>query len=255
MDALQVERREHVALVRLNRPKSRNAIGSDIKAGLAAAIPALMADEDVRCVVLTGVGDAFCSGGDLTTMTDRSAPVVQRRLQASHAWAQLLVTAETPVIAAVNGPAAGAGFSLAMLCDIVLASESAFFQAGFPAVGAVPDLGLALTLPRAIGLARARELLLTNRRVGASEAVALGIAVRAYAPADLLPQALAMAEAISKGPRPSLGLTKRLLNQAYGPVERFFEDEAMAQAIAFGSEDFSEGVEAFLTKRRPAFGR
>lgn len=255
MDAVQVERREQVALVRLNRPKSRNALGPEIKAGLAAAIPALMADESVRCLVVTGVDDAFCSGGDLANMTDRSAPAVRRRMEASHAWARLLVTGETPVIAAVNGPAAGAGFSLAMLCDIVLVGESAYFQAGFPAVGAVPDLGLALTLPRAIGLARARELLLTNRRVDAAEAVALGIAARTCPPADLLPQALAMADAIARGPRPSLALTKRLLNQAYGPVERFFEQEGMAQAIAFGSEDFGEGVQAFLGKRKPAFGR
>lgn len=255
MEAVSVERRGGVALVRLNRPKTRNALGPEVKAGLEAAIPALMSDPGVRCLVLTGTDDAFCSGGDLTNMQDRAAPAVRARLEASHAWARLLLTGEIPVVAAVNGPAAGAGFSLAMLCDIVLVGEGAYFQAGFPAVGAVPDIGLALTLPRAIGMARARELLLTNRRVHAAEAVTLGIAVRACPQADLLSQALETAQAIAAGPRPSLGLTKLLLNQAYGPIERFLEQEAMAQAVAFGSADFAEGVDAFLTKRKPAFGR
>ena len=253
MEAVSVERRGGVALVRLTRPKTRNALGPEIKAGLAAAIPALMADPNVRCLVLTGTEAAFCSGGDLARMDDRGAPAVRERLRASHAWARLLVMGETPVVAAVNGPAVGAGFSLAMLCDIVLVGQDAYFQAGFPAVGAVPDLGLALTLPRAIGMARARELLLTNRRIGAAEAVALGIAVRACPPADLLAQALETADAIAAGPRPSLGLTKRLLNEAYGPIDRFLGEEGLSQAVAFGSDDFAEGVDAFLAKRKAAF--
>lgn len=255
MDAVEVERREHVAVLRLNRPKTLNALGLDIKAGLASTIPALLADGDVRCLVLTGAGGAFCSGGDLANMQERGAPAVRRRLEALHPWVRQLVTGEVPVVAAVNGPAAGAGFSLAMLCDIVLMSETAYVQAGFPGVGAVPDLGLALTLPRAIGMARSRELLLTNRRVGAAEAVTLGIAARACPPAELLPAALDMATRIAAGPRPSLGLTKRLLNQAYGPIDRFLDEEATAQAVAFGSADFAEGVDAFLSKRKPSFGR
>lgn len=254
MDAILCERHGAVALLRLNRPKNRNALGPDIKAGLAATVPDLMSDPDIRCIVLTGVDEAFCSGGDLANMHDRRAPAVRDRLAASHAWARLLLLGDTPVIAAVNGAAAGAGFSLAMLCDIVLVADGAYFQAGFPAIGAVPDLGLALTLPRAIGMARARELLLTNRRVGAEEAVALGLAVRRCRPADLLPEALDVASSIAAGPRLSLGLTKRLLNEAYGSAERFLAEEGLAQAVAFGSDDFAEGVEAFLGRRRPAFG-
>ena len=244
-----------MATVRLNRPRSRNALSNEVKAGLIAGIPALVADPDVRCIVLTGTDGAFCSGGNIADMTEHRAPAVRRRLQESHDWASLLLKGETPVIAAVNGPAAGAGFSLAMLCDIVLVSESAFFQAGFPAIGAVPDLGLALTLPRAIGMARARELLLTNRRVNAEEAVAIGLAAQIYPAQDLLTAATAMAAGIAAGPPLSLGLTKTLLANAYGPIDRYLHEESMAQAVAFGSDDFAEGVAAFLAKRPPRFAR
>ncbi|MBL6457400.1 enoyl-CoA hydratase/isomerase family protein [Belnapia sp. T6] len=254
MEAVTVERVGKVALIRLNRPKTRNAMSVEIKAGLSSAFPALMSDHSVRCVVLTGSENAFCAGGDLTNMQDRRAPAVRERLQAAHAWTQLLLTGETPVIGAVNGAAAGAGFALAMLCDVLLMSETAYFQAGFPAIGAVPDLGLALTLPRAVGVARAREILLTNRRIAAAEAVALGIAARAVTPDRLMEDVMAMAAGIAAGPRLSTGLTKQLLNQAYGPIERFMQEEAMAQAVAFGGDEFPEGVDAFLNKRKPNFG-
>lgn len=241
--------------MRLNRPRNFNALGPEIKAGLSTRIPALMDDESVGCIVVTGTDGAFCAGGDIANMSDRGAPSVRERLKGSHAWTRRLLAGETPVVAAVNGAAAGAGFSLAMMCDVVLVSESAYFKPGFPGIGAVPDLGLALTLPRAIGMARARELLLTNRRVDAAEAVAIGIAARSCAPADLLDEAMRTAGQIAAGPRPSLALTKLLLNEAYGSIDRFLFEESMAQAIAFGSEDFAEGVDAFLNKRPARFGR
>ena len=255
MEAVQLERRDRIALLRLNRARNLNALGPEIKAGLAAHIPALMDDEGVGCIVLTGCDEAFCAGGDLANMADRSAPSVRERLKAGHDWTHRFLTGETPVVAAVNGVAAGAGFSLAMMCDVVLVADTAYFKPGFPGVGAVPDLGLALTLPRAIGMGRAREVLLTNRRVDAAEAVAIGLAARACAPADLLAEAMRVAGQIAAGPRPAIGLTKLLLNEAYGPIERFLFEESLAQAVAFGSADFAEGVDAFLTKRRARFGR
>jgi 2-(1,2-epoxy-1,2-dihydrophenyl)acetyl-CoA isomerase len=255
VEAIELERKGRVALLRLNRPKNLNALGPEIKAGLASQIPALMDDEGVGCIVITGVAEAFCAGGDLANMSDRGAPSVRERLKAGHAWTHRLLTGETPVVAAVNGVAAGAGFSLAMMCDIVLVAETAYFKPGFSGVGAVPDLGLALTLPRAVGMARAREILLTNRRVEAAEAVAIGLAARACPPADLMAEALKVAEQIAAGPRPALALTKLLLNEAYGSIERFLFEESMAQAVAFGSADFAEGVDAFLGKRRAQFGR
>ncbi len=253
--AVVVSRAGRVATLRLNRPAIRNALNAEVKAGLAAAIPALLDDAAIGCIVLTGTAGAFCAGGNITDMQEREPGAVRARLRASHAWARRLLGAGKPLVAAVNGPAAGAGFSLAMLCDLVLVAEDAFFQAGFPALGAVPDIGLALTLPRAVGMARARELLLTNRRLGAAEAVAWGLAARACPAAALLPDAQALAQTLAAGPQPAFALTKALLAGAYGPVDPLLDAEAGAQADAFGSADFAEGVEAFLGKRPPRFGR
>jgi 2-(1,2-epoxy-1,2-dihydrophenyl)acetyl-CoA isomerase len=242
-----------VVVIKINSPATRNALEPRVKAPLEARIPELLDDKTVRCLVITGTADAFCAGGDINSMGDRSAPSVRKRMQVTHAWAKRLLTAEKPVIAAVNGAAAGAGFSLALLCDIVLVSDKAYFRAAFPGLGAAPDLGLALTLPRAIGAPRAKDILLTNRRVEAAEAAAIGIAKRVVPAADLFDQALRLAQDLAAGPATSLGLTKTLLNHAYGTIEEFFAAEAFAQGVAFGSPEFAEGVEAFLNKRKPEF--
>ncbi|MGO4714165.1 enoyl-CoA hydratase/isomerase family protein [Bradyrhizobium sp. 2TAF24] len=252
-DAVIIERHADVALLRLNRPRSRNALSAEIKAGLEQAIPALMADRAVRCVVITGTDEAFCAGGDITNMSERDAPAVRARMLRSHAWVKCILTGEKPVVAAVNGAAAGAGFSLALLCDLVLVADSAFFRPAFPGLGAAPDLGLALTLPRAIGTSRAKDILLTNRRIDAAEAVTLGFARAVVPAAELRAAALALASELAAGPATSLGLTKTLVNSAYEPIEAFFATEATAQAVAFGSVEFGEGVSAFLGKRKPDF--
>ena len=255
MEAVVVERREDVAVIRLNQPQTMNALSAAIKRGLETAIAQLFADAAVRCIVITGTDKAFCAGGDITSMTDRSAPAVRERVIQSHAWARMLLMGEKPVVAAVNGAAAGAGFSLAMMCDFVMVADGAFFQAGFPGIGAAPDLGLALTLPRAVGMLRAKDILMTNRRVSAQEAVDWGMARRVVPAESLFAEALALAQSLAAGPATSLGLTKHLLNQAYGPIPDFLSEEAMTQAIAFGSDEFGEGVAAFLGKRKPQFRR
>jgi len=252
-DAVIVERHDDVALVRLNRPQSRNALGPDIKAGLEAAIPALMDDSAVRCLVITGSDEAFCAGGDIRNMSDRNATAVRARMLRTYTWSQRILIGEKPVVAAVGGAAAGAGFSLALLCDIAIVADTAYFRAAFPGLGAVPDLGLALTLPRAIGSARAKDILLTNRRIDAAEAVTIGIAKRMVPAAALITDALQLAKELAAGPATSFGLTKMLLNNAFGPINDFFASEAMAQAVAFGSPEFAEGVSAFQGKRKPDF--
>lgn len=252
-DAVLVERKGHIAIVRLNREESRNALQPAIKAGLQTHIPAIMADPSVRAVVLTGTGKAFCAGGDIRDMQERGGPALRARLQRSHAWTDKILKGEKPVIAAVNGAAAGAGLSLAMMCDIVLSSDTAFYKAGFPGLGAVPDLALAMTLPRAIGQARARDLLLTNRRVDPPEAMAMGIVSRIIPDGKVLEEAIKLAEELADGPAVSLGLTKTMLNNAYMHIDDFLAFEAMAQAIAFDSKEFAEGVAAFLEKRKARF--
>lgn len=247
------ERHGDVVVVRLNSPATRNALEPRVKAQLETKLPALLNDANVRALVITGAAEAFCAGGDINSMGDRGAPSVRKRMQVTHAWAKRLLTAEKPIVAAVNGAAAGAGFSLALLCDIILVSDKAYFRAAFPGLGAAPDLGLALTLPRAIGAPRAKDILLTNRRGEPAEAVAIGIAKKVVPAADLFDEALRLAQDLAAGPSTSLGLTKMLLNNAYGTIEDFFAAEAFAQGVAFGSAEFAEGVDAFLSKRKPDF--
>jgi 2-(1,2-epoxy-1,2-dihydrophenyl)acetyl-CoA isomerase len=256
MSAVIVERRGPTALLRLNQPESRNAMSPELRAGLERELPALLSDSAMRCLILTGTGDAFCAGGDLKRMLGRTAPEVRQHLQATQRWARLLLESDKPVIAAVNGAAVGAGFSLALLCDVVLVSDRAHFRAGFPAVGAAPDLGLAYTLPRAVGLSRAKEILLANGRIEPEEATLIGLASRVVAHEALIAEAEALAERIAAGPRTGLGLAKTLLNRAFASsFDQFLESEALAQAVAFGSPEFTEGVEAFIAKRPPDFSK
>jgi len=252
--SVRVERNGAVATLVLNEPRSMNAMSAGIKAGIEDNLPGLLADPLVRAIVITGTGKAFCAGGDIRSMDDRGTLSVKTRMTRSYRWLIPLLTADKPIICAVNGAAAGAGLSLALTGDIILASRDARFKAGFPGLGAAADLGLAYTLPRAIGYQRASDILLTNREVSADEAHAMGLAARLTDPEALMATAMETARALAAGPTVSLALTKRLLRRAYElPIEGFLEFEAMSQVVAFGSEDFDEGVAAFKGKRKPDF--
>jgi len=254
-DAVTVEKRGAVTVLRLAQPESMNALSPAIKAGLEQHVPAFFSDTSARCLVITGTGKAFSAGGDIRSFEPTARPGVSRaRMARSHIWLEPLLNGEKPVITAVNGAAVGAGFGVAMCGDIILAAEDAYFQSGFTMVGAVADFGLGLTLPRAIGAVRAKDVLLTNRKVTAAEALAMGMVSRVLPPAELLDQAIDLAEKLARGPTVSLGLIKSLVNQGNGATPKaYFNIEAHAQAIAFGSADFAEGVDAFLNKRKPAF--
>lgn len=253
-DSVRVERTGAVATLILNEPKSMNAMSAGIKAGIEAHLPGLLADSSVRAIILTGTGKAFCAGGDIRSMDDRATLSVKTRMTRTYRWLIPLLTADKPIIAAVNGAAAGAGLSLALTTDLIVAARDARFKAGFPGIGAVADLGLAYTLPRAIGHQRASDILLTNREVGAEEAHAMGLVARLAEPEALMATAMELAQALAAGPTVSLALTKRLMRRAFElPLEGFLESEAMAQVVAFGSGDFDEGVAAFKAKRKPDF--
>jgi 2-(1,2-epoxy-1,2-dihydrophenyl)acetyl-CoA isomerase len=256
-EAVKVERHGAVAVLRLDDPSAMNALSPAVKAGLQTNVPKLVGDAAVRVMVVTGTGKAFCAGGDIRAMRDpegRRAPAVRTRMQLAHAWARALLDCDKPVIAAVNGAAVGGGLALALLADIVIASHTAYFLSGYAKLGALPDLGLLQTLPWAIGSLRAKEMILLNRRYTAEEAVAIGLANRAVAPEKLMAEALAMAQEIASGPTAMLTMSKVMMKRAYeASVEDFFEREAIAQAIAFGSAEFSEGVDAFVSKRKPRF--
>jgi 2-(1,2-epoxy-1,2-dihydrophenyl)acetyl-CoA isomerase len=249
-----VERDGPVATLRLNEPQTLNALSASIKAGLAAAVDEVLDDPEIRVIVLTGTGRAFCAGGDIRAMSDRQPVSVRTRMKAAHDWLYPLLATEKPIVAAVNGVAAGAGFSLALAGDIIVASEDARFKAGFPGLGAAPDLGLAYTLPRAIGLNRAKDILMTNRDVPAAEALAIGLVARLVPAADVMATALTLARELAEAPGVSLGLTKLLLRRgAELSLDAFLGVEGLSQAVAFASDDFAEGVAAFQGKRKATF--
>jgi 2-(1,2-epoxy-1,2-dihydrophenyl)acetyl-CoA isomerase len=256
-EAVKLERHGAVAVLRLDDPSAMNALSPAVKAGMEKNVLTLIGDASVRAIIITGTGKAFCAGGDIRAMQaveGRKAPAVRTRMQEAHAWARALLDCDKPVIAAVNGAAVGGGLALALLADLIVASREAYFMSGYSKLGALPDLGLLQTLPWAIGSLRAKEMILLNRRYTAEDAVAIGLANRAVAPERLMPEALAMAEEIAAGPGPMLSMSKVMMKRAYqASVEEFFEREAIAQGVAFGSAEFNEGVEAFLSKRKPRF--
>jgi 2-(1,2-epoxy-1,2-dihydrophenyl)acetyl-CoA isomerase len=196
-----------------------------------------------------------CAGGDLRTLAGGSTPAQTRdRLARSHGWTHQLLTGGKPVIMAVNGAAAGAGFGLALMGDIIIASEDAYFLPGFVQVGVAADLGVALTLPRAVGMTRAKDILFNNRRISGAEAGAMGLVSRVVTPDELMPTALAIGERLAKGPTLALGLTKSLLNQSYElPLAGFLAAETAVQTLAFASADCIEGVDAFFNRREANF--
>lgn len=253
--AVVIERQDAVAILRLSRPDTRNALDGEVKAALELHVPALIDDPAVRCLVITGSGRAFCAGGDIRSLAVTMTPAETRqRMARSYGWIERLSEGEKPVVTAVNGAAVGAGFGLAMLGDIILAADDAWFMAGFGVIGAAADYGLARTLPRAIGMPRAKDLLLSGRRVNADEAATIGMVSRLVPTDRLQTEALALAQALAAAPTVGLGLTKMLMQRGQdGSTASFLQQEGFAQATAFATADHAEGVRAFLDKRPPLF--
>ena len=253
--SLLVEKSGRVFKIRLNRPESRNALDTEMGADLRRVLDYVSKDPQIRALILTGVGKAFCAGGDVKSM-DVSMPDLAGRgkLKDFHGWLKSLINLEIPVIAAVNGAAAGAGCSLAMACDLIVASEDARFVHSFVKVGLIPDGASMYFLPRMVGLPRAKELMFSGRTIEASEALAIGL-VNKVVPADqLMPRVEEMAGELARGPGKAVALTKRLLNLSMdSDLESMLEFEALGQDICFGTEDFGEGRKAFLEKRKPVF--
>jgi 2-(1,2-epoxy-1,2-dihydrophenyl)acetyl-CoA isomerase len=254
---VKVEREGGVAILRLDDPATMNALSPAVKSGMEQHVPRLIADENVRCIVITGTGKAFCAGGDIRSMQDkerRKAPAVRLRMKPTHAWSRALLDCDKPVITAVNGAAVGGGLAMALLGDIVIASTNAYFLGGYARLGALPDLGLLQTLVWAVGSLRAKEIIMLNRRYSAEEAAAIGLCNRVVPPDRLMPEVLAAAHEIADGPREMMAMSKDMMKRAFeNSVEEFFEREAVGQAICFGGEAFDEGVSAFLAKRKPRF--
>ena len=250
------ERRGSTALLTLNSPATRNAFTDEIRQGLADGIAQTRADAGVRALVITGSGGVFCAGGDIRGMQgafeDNDGAAWRARMHNTHRWMSDLLTLDKPVIAAVDGPAFGAGFSVALAADFVLASTRARFCLSFMKLGLVPDCGAFYTLPRVVGVQRAKELMLSAREVGADEAKALGIAMELHEPEALLSRALALAASFEDASPMATSLIKRaMLNP--GELGASLDAEANAQALAFGSGYTQGAVQRFLDKQAPAF--
>lgn len=248
-----------IVVLTLNKPEVRNAISDkDMIDSLVNAVAQINADQSIRAVILTGMGKAFSSGGNLNKIAEVAtlSPVEIRNwyLNGIQRIPLALYNLEVPIIAAVNGPAIGAGCDLACMCDIRIAGQSALFAASFVKLGITPGDGGAWFLPRLIGLSKASELIFTGDSINATEALACGLVSRVVPDEHLMEEAHALAQRIAVNPGHALRMTKRLLREAQRvELATSLEMAAGMQALAHGTADHKEAVAAFLEKRAPHF--
>lgn len=247
-----------VATLTLNRPDQLNAFTEDVHTGLRRGIERVAADDDVRCLVITGAGRGFCAGEDLReamkSMTaggiDYEGILRERYQPVVHGLQQL----PKPVIAAVNGVAAGAGVSLALACDIRLAADNARFMLAFSKIGLIPDAGANWFLPRLVGTGLALEMAMTGRSVDAAEAKAAGLVNHVFPAAEFAERVAAYAAELAQGATVAMGLAKQAIY--YGLSHNLadtLDEEGRLQARAGATADHQEGVQAFIEKRQPVF--
>lgn len=256
---VQTERRGAVATIRLDRPDAMNAVNAQLGDDLLAALTDAAGDDAVRAVVLTGNGRAFSSGADLKAgfeLDESGLPDVQKALlERFHPILTTIRTTPKPVVAAVNGAAAGIGCSFALACDLIVAAESSYFLLAFVNVGLVPDGGSSFLIPERIGFARAAEMALLGERIPAKLAFEWGLINRVVADRELTTHADALADRLASGPTRSYAGIKRQLNAwLFEHSEAQLELEASIQQEMVASKDFLEGVTAFVEKRVPRFG-
>ena len=261
-DPVLTERDGAVLTVTLNLPAKRNPISEpEVVDALCAAMSAADADISVRAVILTGAGTVFSSGGDLkamlggTGLRDALPAQTRRNYRAGiQRLPTLFQSLEVPVIAAINGPAIGAGLDLALLCDVRVAAESARFAESFVKVGIVPGDGGAWLLPRIVGFSRATELALTGETFDAGDALAWGLVSRVVPDSELLAEARTVADRIAVNPPHAVRMTKRLLREAQvATLPAILEMSAAMQALAHATRDNDEAMNAFVERRTPDF--
>jgi enoyl-CoA hydratase len=248
-----VETRGRVGLLRLNRPKAMNALNDALMNELGQALAGFDADDGISVIVLTGSDKAFAAGADIGVMKDWGFMDVYKGDYITRNW-ERMKSVRKPVIAAVAGYALGGGCELAMMCDIVIAAESAKFGQPEIKLGVIPGAGGTQRLPRAVGKAKAMELVLTGRMMDAQEAERSGLVSRVVASDRLLDEALAVAAQIAEFSLPSLMMAKEAVNRAYeAPLGEGMLFERRLFHALFATEDQKEGMAAFIEKRKPAF--
>ncbi|MCU0374097.1 MAG: enoyl-CoA hydratase-related protein [Chitinophagaceae bacterium] len=255
MESVLLDIKDGIAHITLNRPDKYNAFNREMALRLIDILKTCGDNEAVRCLYITGAGKAFCSGQDLAEVTDPDGPGMNRILSEHY---NPIVTAikwlEKPVVAAVNGAAAGAGANIALCCDIVVAAEDAFFMQAFSAIGLIPDSGGTFTLPRLVGWQKASALMMLGEKIKAAEAERIGMIYQWFANDVFEKEAYAIAKKLAGMPTKALGLTKLALRwSTTHTFKEQLENEDKLQQRAAATADFKEGVAAFMEKRKPQF--
>lgn len=255
MSFILSEIQDKVMVITLNRPDKFNSFNRDMALQLHAVLDEAETNTDVRAIVITGNGKAFCAGQDLSEAMDPNGPGIARIVDEHYNPIVLrLRKIEKPIIAAVNGVAAGAGANIALVCDIVTSTTSASFIQAFSKIGLIPDSGGTFFLPRLIGFQRASALMITGDKVGALEAQQMGMVYKVFPDETFMTDVLKFAQGIADMPTKGIGLTKRLLNESvFNTHDKQLSREGIVQVEAANTYDYSEGVNAFLEKRKPAF--
>lgn len=249
-----------IGTITLNRPDVMNAFGGTMREDLLARLQDAEHDSAVRCLIITGAGNAFCAGGDIASMVERQekndTSILKQRMTVGGKVVQSIRQMSKPVIAAINGAAAGAGMNLALACDIRFGSERAKFAQSFVKIGLVPDWGGHYLLTQLVGTSRALELIMTGDRIDAEEASRLGIINRVFPHDSFQQEVRSFANRLANGPAETLAQIKRgVYIGATGTLAETLAHEEQAQSAVFLSADAREGMRAFLEKRSPRFGK
>ena len=256
-EPLLVEVVDGVAWLTLNRPNAGNAVDLPIARALVEASIRCQTDAAIRCVVLTGSGRLFCAGGDISLFAsagDKVSALLSELAGTLHMALARLARMPKPFLVLVNGPAAGAGLSLAISGDVVLCAPSAHFTAAYGSLGLTPDGGMSWTLPRLVGLRKAQEIILTNRRIKADEAERIGMVTRVVEDERLMEDGRETAARLAAAPIAAVGAARALLQETFSSgYETQLEREARAISIAGGSAECREGLAAYFDKRSPDF--
>lgn len=255
MSSILFEIKDAIATITLNRPDSYNAFNREMALELQKRLDECKASKEVRCVYLTGTGKAFSSGQDLNEVVAPNGPKVHQILTEHYnPIVRRIRELDKPVLAAVNGVAAGAGANLAISCDICVATRSASFIQAFSRIGLVPDTGGTFFLPRAVGLQKAMALAMLGEKVPADEAERIGMIYKVFDDATFAEESYKIALTLAGMPTRALYFTKKALNQAFiSSFEEQLHDEELLQERAAATADYKEGVQAFLEKRKPVF--
>ncbi len=249
------EKKNSIGIITLNRPKAFNSFIKEMAISMQSKLDTCKNDDGIRCVVITGHGKAFCAGQDLNEAINPNGPQIEEIVTKHYnPIIKKIREIEKPVLAAVNGVAAGAGANLALSCDLVVATKSAKFIQAFSKIGLVPDSGGTFFLPRLIGFPKATALMMTGEKVMAEDAEKMGMIYKVFEDNDFNNMAIMLAEKLAAMPTKGLFLIKKLLNESLNSdLDTQLDLEGKMQVLASKTDDHKEGVQAFLEKRKPKF--